>query len=211
MPSFDKTRALADIDRVVAHQASGSGTPAVSERLMLAIACIDRWTPPGSTYREIARKFADDDRHVSKQSASVDGALLALRADVAAGSLDSFASLINAELFSSLIDQAEHLLTESHRLPSAVLVGAALEEHIKKLAAKNGLPLVTTNGEPVKTSNLNDQLGKRNAYSKADQDLVAGWLKLRNEAAHNKPEFAQRTDADVRLMAQGVRLFISKT
>lgn len=48
------------------------------------------------------------------------------------------------------------------------------------------------------------------AYSGADHGAVSGWLKLRNEAAHNEPDFANRTAPEIRLMIDGVRQFIAR-
>jgi hypothetical protein len=50
----------------------------------------------------------------------------------------------------------------------------------------------------------------KTAYDKAQQALNQGWIHVRNEAAHGKPEFASRTTTEVRQMVAGIRAFIAK-
>jgi len=63
---------------------------------------------------------------------------------------------------------------------------------------------------PRKASELNDDLHKGKAYSQPEWRQTQVWLDLRNEAAHGKPEFQKRTDADIRPMVAGIRAFIVK-
>jgi hypothetical protein len=211
MPKFDKATALTDIDRVLKHESALEGGDArVSEALALHMVCLERWAPPGTAYKQVISTVSKGHMAQRFLLQGAKGALRALRADVEADALRTFEETISAELFSDLISQGEHLLGEKYRLPAAVLIGASLEEHVKKLAVKGAIPLLKPTGEPVKTSNLNDLLAKAGAYSSADRDLVAGWLKIRNEAAHVMKEFEQRTDPEIRLMASGIRDFISR-
>jgi hypothetical protein len=89
-----------------------------------------------------------------------------------------------------------------------------LEEHLRQLARKHGVPTAATNArgksQPRKAAELNDDLHKATAYSQPEWRLVQVWLDLRNEAAHGKPEFKARTEGDVRPMVDGIRAFIVK-
>lgn len=209
MPTIDRDRALADIDRVIGHKSDISGSVAAGESVTLSIACIERWTPPNSPYRRPYKPMIGKQGRGAEES-HFQGSLRALRADVAADALTSFAELVHAALFSDLLGQAEHLCDEHYLLASTVLAGATLEQHLRVLADRNSLDLLTQSGKPKKAANINDQLAKQNAYSNADRDLVSAWLRLRNEAAHNDPAFQKRTEAEIRQMITGTRNFIAR-
>jgi hypothetical protein len=49
--------------------------------------------------------------------------------------------------------------------------------------------------EGVTGQSIQSPRSAREAYSGADNDLVAGWLKIRNQAAHNLPECINGTEA----------------
>lgn len=58
---------------------------------------------------------------------------------------------------------------------------------------------------------MNDELySHHQAYSSAHHALVLGWLLIRNEAAHGKPEFAKRTSVEIQHMIDGIREFLAK-
>lgn len=171
-------------------------------------ACLARWAPKDSIYGTLPAEAMV--ASPAAQYAVAAGHLRALRADIEADALTRFEQLIHAGLFTDLIAQGEHLLSEGYLLAAAVLFGATLEAHLRHLADMHGIALKTAAGLPAKISNLNDQLAKARAYSKPDRDLVGGWLKIRNEAAHNEKDFEQRTEEELRLMAGGVRSFISR-
>ena len=117
-------------------------------------------------------------------------------------------------MFDDLGEQAAYYLDESHLLAAAVVIGAALEEHLRQLAGKHGLAVTQTNSkgkvQPRRASEMNDDLHKAKAYSQPEWRQLQAWLDLRNEAAHGKPEFQKRTDADVRPMVDGIRAFMRK-
>ena len=73
------------------------------------------------------------------------GIAAALREDLSLGRLASLSGLISADLFADFLEMAEHLLGEGYKDPAAVLAGGVLEEHIRKLSEKHGLPV----GDPA--------------------------------------------------------------
>lgn len=201
--------ALDDIDRVLAIKPENNGTPAVYEMAVVLGACVERWAPPGSIYRRIAAERLDkpSERHTPAKAA-----LRALRRDIDAEATSRFEELINSALLSDIIEQGEHLLSSGYAQAAVVLFGGALEEHLRKLAAANGAISLTNNkGEPQKAAVLNDQLAKANDITKADRDLVHGWLKIRNLAAHGDKQLTKDYgEQDFRLMATGVRGLIAR-
>src|SRR5206468_3819609 len=91
--------------------------------------------------------------------------------------------------------------------PAAVLIGAVLEEHLRKLCIANHIPLLDSN-RPRKAEALNADLAGKAVYTKLDQKSVTAWQDLRNKAAHG--QFSAYTDAQVDLMHRSVRDFVSR-
>jgi hypothetical protein len=176
--------------------------------ITLLAAAIARIAPPGSVYRSEA------DRILTRWGASngqclkhLPGIVLALRSDVESGFLQSVSELVHAQLFSDFIEMAEYLLAEDYREAAAVLVGGVLEEQLRKLAIKNGLP-ISTGARTIKADQLNADLARATVYSTLDQKNVTAWLDLRNKAAHAR--HTEYTKEQVVLMLSGVQNFAAR-
>lgn len=212
--SIDPKKAIADIDSVLGHKTPFGGTAGVSEVSALMIACIERWAPPGSSYRGMLARIDSFADKYNKADVKLHAILTALRRDYDQGQVRTFEELVHAAMFDDLEGQAEYFLGEGYLLPAAVISGAVLEEHLRQLAAKNSIAITITDAKgkvrPRKAAELNDDLYKAKAYSQPEWRQLQAWLDLRNEAAHGKPEFAGRTDGDVRPMVQGIRDFLIK-
>jgi hypothetical protein len=169
---------------------------------------IARFAPAPSQYvesmRALVNKYGIDNEYIVPHVA---GVLRALRDAYNAGYLSSVAELIHADVFADFVEMAEHLLAEGYKDPAAVVVGSTLEEHLRKLCAKNGLaPDVA--GRPKKADQLNADLAGQSVYSKLDQKSITAWLDLRNKAAHGK--YAEYSKEQVALLIQGVRDFMAR-
>ena len=106
---------------------------------------------------------------------------------------------------------ADHLLSEGYKVAAAVIVGSAIEAHLRNLCGKNQVPTLisTKKGDrPKKADQMNNELASDNAYGKLDQKNVTAWLDLRNKAAHGK--YDQYNKEQVHLMLMGVRGFIGR-
>lgn len=184
---------LSDVDGVAA-----------AEILTRMQAIIERVAPPRSAYRRRAEAFVDlqDQRNIH----ALAGVLSALRTDYAAGYLETIHELLHAELFSDFLEMADHLLSEGYKDAAAVIAGSVLEEHLRKLAEKHGIPVAKAEGRPKKADLLNAELRGEDAYQTLDQKSVTAWLDLRNNAAHGKYEMYVREQ--VVMMVQGVRDFM---
>src|SRR5439155_14934846 len=110
---------------------------------------------------------------------SLHGTLKALRADYAADRLQSFQELIHADLFSDFLEMAEHFLEAGYKDPAAVMAGAVLEEHLRKLCVKHSIVLPAK----PKLDTMNADLARANAYGKNDQKQITAWAGIRNDAA----------------------------
>ncbi len=56
---------------------------------------------------------------------------------------------------------------------------------------------------------MNDELAKASVYTAPERSLVQGFSQIRNEAAHGKPEFAKRTEPEIRQMTFWTREFVA--
>jgi len=169
---------------------------------------IERIAPLGSRYRiETERIFKMWGATNSTCLEYLTGILAALRSDVDGDYLQSLAELIRADLFSDFLSMAEYLLDGGYKEAAAVLTGGVLEEQLRNLAIKSGVP-ATVGSRPIKVDQLNADLARANVYSVLYQKNVTAWLDLRNKAAHGKhPEY---TKEQVVLMLQGVQDFAAR-
>jgi len=112
-----------------------------------------------------------------------------VKTDIDEGWLDDLKGLVSAELFSDFLDMAEHLLEGGYKDPAAVIIGSVLEENLRQLSLKNGLPIEQNDHKigrmkPLRAEALNTELAKHHIYNLLNQKSVTAWLDLRNKAAH---------------------------
>lgn len=163
-------------------------------------------SPIGSEYWKFAISFP-----IPFKSDSVPkllGALRALREDYANDFLYSFNEMIDADIFTDILEQAEYLLKQGYFRASAVVAGVALESHLRKLAEKNQIPITSDDRKYVKADSLNGDLLKNQVIDKTMNKSITGWLGLRNDAAH--PDAKQVDEGMIKLMIDGIKLFIEK-
>jgi len=187
---------------------SDAGEMITSELIVRLSATIDRLSPAKSQYRanafEALKKYGPDN---TCNIPLLVGALKALRADYEAGHLERVEQLVEADLFADFLQMAEHLVEQGYKDAGAVLAGGVLEEHLRKLCARNGLPTDAA-GRPKKAEAMNSDLASASVYSKLDQKSITAWLDLRNKAAHGK--YNEYTREQVGLMLEGVREFLRR-
>ena len=136
------------------------------------------------------------------------GILRALRSDYAAGNLQSVVELIHADIFADFLDMADYLLQQGSKDAAAVVIGSVLEEHLRKLAEKNGISSIQSGGAPKKADAINSELAGAVVYSKLDQKSITAWLDLRNKAAHG--QYADYTKEQANMALQAVRDFAAR-
>lgn len=135
------------------------------------------------------------------------GVVEALCSDLEAGYLDSLSALLHGEVFADLLDMATHLLEEGYKDPAAIVTGAAIETHLRRLAESRGMS-TEIEGRPKKTDLLNAELTKEAVYSRLDQKNITAWLDLRNRAAHGN--FDEYSKEQVVILLASVRNFIAR-
>jgi hypothetical protein len=137
--------------------------------------------------------------------------LQAVRDELAGGWVFTVKGLVAAELFADFLSMAEHLLESGYKDPAAVLAGSVLEEHLRQLSTKRGIPVEDDrDGKlvPRKADRINVELAKGDVYNKLDQKLITAWLDLRNHAAHG--HYTAYTDVQVSQMLSGILEFIAR-
>ena len=139
--------------------------------------------------------------HVS----DVVGILKAVEHDIKSGLLSDFRSLIQAEIFADILEMAEHLHREGYKDAAAVLLGAVLEDSLRKVADANGVNILNSKGKSFTIDPLNAALAKKGVYNALIQKQITSWANLRNDAAHG--QFGKYDAAQVQQMLLFVQKF----
>ena len=172
-----------------------------------AQSAIERIAPPQSAYTKNL-KMVRDAYHSSLQLPHLMSIVDALRHDYAAGGLAPLSELIRAEVFDDFLEMSEHLLEQGYKDPAAVVAGSVLEQHLRKLCNRVGIPTLL-HGNLKKTDLLNSELSAKGIYNKLDQKSVTSWLGLRNDAAHG--HYDRYNVEQVRILILGIRDFANRT
>lgn len=124
---------------------------------------------------------------------------LAAKEDFEGGYLNSVRNLVEAEVFSTELEQARELQSAGYRVPAAVICGVVLETNIRRLCGARSLPI-------GKLDKMNADLAKAGQYNTLVQKRITALAAIRNSAAHgNETEF---DEADVRAMIDEVERLV---
>ena len=99
---------------------------------------------------------------------------------------------------------AEHLLEKGYKDPTASLIGAVLEDGLRKMAKNNGIQLKRK--EDI--GSLNQKLADAQVYNRLTQKRVQVWNDIRNNADHGN--FGEYTLDLVEEMLNSVRDFLGQ-
>jgi hypothetical protein len=125
---------------------------------------------------------------------------LAAKEDFEGGYLNSVRNLVEAEVFSTELEQARELQDAGYRVPAAVICGVVLETNIRRLCSARSLPI-------GKLDKMNADLAKAGQYNALVQKRITALAAIRNSAAHgNETEFGE---ADVKAMIEEVERLVS--
>jgi hypothetical protein len=173
-------------------------------------AFVQRFAPPGSRYLRDLDALPNGHGQVILAGAVAEafGIATALWNDIEEDALPGFTQLVHANLFSSYLESAEHLLSNSFKDAAAVIAGSTLEVHLRSLAATHGVDPNDSKGRLKRAGRLNDDLVAANAYSSNQRQRVLSWLGTRNHAAHG--EYSEYSEAEVREVIGGIRDFIER-
>jgi hypothetical protein len=166
-----------------------------------ASACVADLAGPESEYY---KSFAAQTKVAGTLAARKGLAILtSLREDVASGNLRRTADLVAGEVFSDFLEMAGHLLTAGYYVPAASVIGAVLEEGLRRLAEAKQVKAAA--GDDI--SALNNRLASKNVYSLLVRKQVDLWAGIRNAADHG--HFEQVKSGDVADMHSGVGRFLA--
>jgi hypothetical protein len=133
------------------------------------------------------------------------GILRAVSGDLSSGWLNDIRTLVSAEVFNDLLEQAEQLQQAGYKDAAAVLAGAVLERHLRAMCVRRVIGLLKPNGKHKMINDLNDELGKGGAYNALKKKQITAWADLRNNAAHGNT--TAYTDSDVDALLRDVSDF----
>ena len=142
------------------------------------------------------------------QLSQVVGVAKAIEHDLASGLLTDFKSIVQADIFADFLEMGEYLLQEGYKDAAAVIIGSVLEDGLRKLSERHGLPVTNESGKPLTIDPLNNQLSKQDIYSKLTQKQITSWAHIRNKAAHG--EFGEYNRDQVQMMLLFVQSFASE-
>lgn len=133
------------------------------------------------------------------------GILKAVREDAVNGHLfATTAGLISGEIFSDFLEMAEHLLDNGYWQPAASLIGAVLEDSMRRIAP--GKQVAIKSGDDIST--LNQKLAQAGVYTQIVRKQIQVWNDVRNSADHAK--WDEFTEEEVQNMRRGVSGFLAE-
>jgi len=132
------------------------------------------------------------------------GILRGLKEDIELGFLSDLKELVIAELFTDFLDMADHLLEAEYKDPAASLVGAVLEDGLRKICEKHGVQVKGSDDIGA----LNTKLADKEVYNRLVQKQIQAWKAIRDSADHGK--FGEYKKEDVEAMLQGVQRFLTE-
>ena len=115
-----------------------------------------------------------------------------LQRDFDACLLFDLRALIVADILGDFIEQAEQLLAGGYYVPAASLAGAVLEDTLRKLCEKRGVPVPVS----TKIDRLNTDLAKASVYDKLVQKRITALADIRNNADHGYFDKFRREDVE---------------
>ncbi|WP_144934723.1 DUF4145 domain-containing protein [Pseudomonas alabamensis] len=124
---------------------------------------------------------------------------LAAKEDFEGGYLNNLRNLVQAEVFSNELEQADELLQTGYRTAAAVIAGVVLETALRDLCTTHEIDHGTLN-------RMNDDLAKAGAYNANQKKQITSLSAIRNSAAHGKPD--EFTADQVRGMIDDVQRFL---
>lgn len=158
----------------------------------------------GSAHTYTASFEAEVERHPRPDYTETGlGILRAALDDVEHGDLETLQEMASAEVFSDFLDQADHLLENGYSAPAASLAGAVLENGLRALAKRKGVPVKARDN----LQSLNNKIAEKGVYNRLRQKQVSSWTEVRNTAVHGR--FDGFDDNDVASLIKGVRSLLS--
>ena len=129
--------------------------------------------------------------------------LRAAKEDIDGGYLQKVEVLVSASVFSDFLEMAEHLLDNGYKDPAASLIGAVLEDGMRRICGNNDLSVKSDDN----ISSLNQKIADKGVYNRLKQREIEVWNKLRDYADHG--HFEEYQSDNMKDMLGGVQKFLS--
>jgi hypothetical protein len=124
----------------------------------------------------------------------------AAKEDYEGGYLSQLRNLVQAEVFSTELEQATELLGAGYATAAAVIAGTVLETTLRQLCDDRGI-------QPAMIGRMNDELAKAGCYNRLVHKRITMLAEIRNSAAHGHPE--RFAPSDVKEMITAVHSFVA--
>lgn len=124
---------------------------------------------------------------------------LAAKEDFEGGYLTSYRTIVQAEVFSSELEQAAELLKTGYATAAAVIAGVVLETTLRDMCSSRDIDHGSLN-------KMNDDLARAGVYNGNQKKQITSLSAIRNSAAHGKPD--EFTADQVRGMIDDVQRFL---
>jgi hypothetical protein len=124
---------------------------------------------------------------------------IAAKEDFEGGYLTSVRNLVQAEVFSTELEQARELMTAGYRMPAAVICGVVLETNLRSLCEAKAIAV-------GKLDKMNADLAKAGQYNSLVQKRITALAAIRNSAAHGN--YSDFNDKDVHTMIEDVERLV---
>jgi len=162
---------------------------------------------PGSSLRQLSTKLIEDRELPYGMPVRLFRSMLALlnsaKQEWDAGLLRKVEYIVAAATFDDFLDHAGQYLKGGRLTEAAVLASATLEDAIKKIASKNGVP---TDGFAL--DRLLDELSKAGALTPTEVKRAKASAAVRNLALH--AEWSKLTPEDVTHLVDNTRELIDR-
>jgi hypothetical protein len=152
-------------------------------------------------YREFSNQIAIDYASSARAAAAI---LSGLKDDLEHGYLGRQSDLIAAEVFSDFLDMAGHLVEGGYYHPAASLIGAVLEDGLRRIANRDGVPVAPRDD----LNALSSKLRQKGTFTPLVAKQVTLWAEIRNHADHG--EFDSISPENVAEMYRGVVAFLTQ-
>jgi hypothetical protein len=162
---------------------------------------------PDNVYVEAFGHISDDcpsNYYLESEVEKGLGILRAAQTEIGFGALPGIETLFSAEIFEDFLSMAEHLLDQKYFAVVPSLVGAVLEDGLRKIAKRKGV----TVKQDDNIAGLSTKLLEAKVYSLLVRKKIDVWNKIRNNADHGK--FEENSPQDVEQMLEGVRGFLAE-
>ncbi len=155
------------------------------------------------SYKEFKERCSTDYAYQVKKGL---GILEAFKDDIETGYLQKFEDIVAADIFSDFIEMADHLLDNKYHHPAASLLGAVLEDSLRKICKKNDIHIRKESRSSL--SKLNKLLCDKKIYNKITFKQIDACTAIRNQADHGR--FKEIKLGDVKKMSEDVQRFLSE-